>query len=219
MRSDSWPAPARRFLAARRRARFRFVIGHVRTWDGMRVIDLGCGRTGRSTTDFAPASWSITGVDLYPPEQVAHAHPGFTYVRASVCDLSQFPDGAFDLAISVGLLEHVTDPADFACAVREIRRIAGQWALVVPYRYAWVEPHYSVPLFPVLPRVVQNALVRLFNLHGHRALAAKDPAFLERRTTWRTNAAYRAALPGSRTTLTPTLETVLIWSGAAAGTA
>ena len=218
MRSDGWPEPIRRFLAARRRARFAFAIRHVRTWDGMRVIDLGCGRTGRSTTDYAPASWRITGVDLLPPDQVAHAHQGFTYLRASVCDLSAFPDDAFDLAISIGLLEHVTDPADFACAVREIRRIAAQWALVVPYRYAWIEPHYTVPLFPVLPRALQNALVRLFDLHGHASLAARDPAFLEHRTRWRTNAEYRAALAGSRTALTPTRETVLIWSdGAAAG--
>jgi SAM-dependent methyltransferase len=178
----------------------------------MRVIDIGCGRTGRSTTDFAPPGWDITGVDLLPPGRVAHAHPRFRYVRASVCDLGRFADGEFDLAISVGLLEHVTDPADFARATREIRRVARQWALVVPYRLAWVEPHYGVPFFPLLPRTAQNALVRAFDLHGHRALAAADPAFLAARTRWRSNAEYRAAIPGSSTNLTPTRETVLIWS-------
>jgi hypothetical protein len=30
----------------------------------VRVIDLGCGRSGQSTTDFAPAGWTIVGIDL-----------------------------------------------------------------------------------------------------------------------------------------------------------
>lgn len=210
MRTDRWPGPIRRLLEARRRARFRFLLSQVRTWEGMRVIDLGCGRSGRSTTDFAPPSWTIVGIDLIAPEQVHHRHPGFRYAKQSVRDLSAFPDDEFDLAISVGLLEHVTDPAAFAEAAAEIRRVARQYALIVPYRYAWIEPHYSVPLFPVLPRPVQNWLVRTFNLRGQGAGVRQDPAFVERRTLWRTNAEYRNAFPGSRTRLTPTLETVLI---------
>jgi hypothetical protein len=176
----------------------------------MRVVDLGCGRTGRSTTDFAPGSWRIVGVDLFPPERVVHRHPGFSYVQGNVRDLSAFRDGEFDLAISIGLLEHVTDPAAFASAAREIQRVAVEYAIVVPYRYAWIEPHYLVPFFPVLPRHLQNWLIRTFNLHGHRARVRDDPDFLDRRTRWRSNAEYRGAFPGSRTRLTPTLETVVI---------
>ncbi len=176
----------------------------------MRVIDLGCGRSGRSTTDFAPASWTIVGVDRLAPARVAHRHRGFTYVRGDACDLAGFADGAFDLVISVGLLEHVTDPAAFAAAAREIRRLAPQYALIVPYRYGWLEPHYHVPFFPVLPRRVQNGLIGALDLHGHRGKVRDDPDFLDRSTRWRSNAEYRAAFPGSRTRLTPSRETVAI---------
>jgi ubiquinone/menaquinone biosynthesis C-methylase UbiE len=176
----------------------------------MRVLDIGCGRTGRSTTDFAPASWGIVGVDLLPPGRVAHRHPGFSYVQGSVCDMDSFGDREFDLAISVGLLEHVTDRAAFADAAREIQRVADQYALVVPYRYAWIEPHYFVPFFPVLPRRIQNLAIQAFDLHRQRALVRADPDFLDRRIRWRSNAEYRAAFPGSRTRLTPTRETVVI---------
>lgn len=210
VRSDRWPSPVRHLLAARRRARFRFLVSQVRTWDGMRVLDLGCGRSGRSTTDFAPASWSIVGVDLLPPDRIAHRHPGFSYVRRSACDMDCFGDGEFDLAISIGLLEHLTDRAAFADAAREIQRVACQYALVVPYRYAWIEPHYFVPFFPVLPRRLQNLAIRTFNLHRQRARVRADPDFLDRRVRWRSNAEYRGAFPGSRTRLTPTLETVVI---------
>lgn len=210
MQSDRWPGPVRRLLAARRRARFRFLMRQVRTWDDMRVIDLGCGRTGRSTTDFAPAGWRIVGVDRLAPAQVRHRHPGFRFVPGSVRDLSAFGDGEFDLAIAVGLLEHVTDPADLASAAREIRRVARQYVLVVPNRYAWIEPHYSVPLFGVLPRHLQNGLIRAFDLHGHRDAVRRDPAFLAGRTRWRPTREYLALFPGARARLTPTLETVAI---------
>ena len=210
MRSDGWPSVIRRILWWRRRVRFAFMMSHVETRDGMRVVDLGCGRSGRSTTDFVPTSWDVVGVDRLPPDVVRHRHPAFRYERGDVSDLSTFRDGEFDLAISVGLLEHVTDDGAFEAAAREIQRVARQYALVVPYRYCWIEPHYSVPMFPVLPRAVQNGLVRMFDLHGHRTAARRNPRFVESRTRWRTNGAYRAAFPGSRTLLTPTLETVLI---------
>lgn len=210
MRSDRWPGPIRRVLKVRRRARFGFMLSHVETWPGMRVIDLGCGRNGRSTTDFAPESWEIVGVDLLASKHVAHRHPHFSYVRHDVADLAMFADGEFDLAISVGLLEHVTDPVVFGRTVAEVRRVARQYALVVPYRYCWLEPHFLVPLFPLLPQAVQNRLVRTFNLHGYGRAVRKDAGFIARRVRWRTNAEYRAAFPGARTRLTRTLDSVLI---------
>ena len=210
MRTDDWPGPVRYLLTARRRARFRFLTRHVRTWAGMRVVDLGCGRTGRSTTDFAPDSWQIVGIDRLAPALVHHDHPNFVYVTGDVSDLSQFRDGEFDLAIAVGLLEHVTDPMAFRDAAREIQRVAPQFGLVVPYRFAWIEPHYLVPFFPVLPRRLQNLLIRTFDLKGHGARVRKDPNFLDRVIRWRTNREYRSRFPGARTRLSPTLETVLI---------
>lgn len=215
MPNDNRPWPLRRLLRARRRARFRFLVGQVRTWDGMRVLDLGCGHSGRSVSDFAPPSWTIVGVDLFPASKVSHGHPGFTYRRGSATDLSAFSDGEFDLVISVGMLEHITDPVDFALVTAAVQRVGRQWALVVPYRYAWLEPHYHLPFFPVLPRSLQRGLVRAFDLHGDRERAAADPDFPDHGTVWRTNAEYRAVFPGARTRLTPTLETVVI-SGSAA---
>jgi SAM-dependent methyltransferase len=210
MRSDGLPRPVRRLLQARRRARFRFLVSHVRTWEGMRVLDVGCGRSGRSTTDFAPASWSIVGIDRISPDVVAHRHPGFSYVQGDARDLSRFRDDVFDLAISVGLLEHVTDPTAFADVAREIQRVAPQHGLIVPYRYAWIEPHYWVPFFPLLPRGLQDVVAGMVDRHARRGSGRGDARGPHRRISWRSNAEYRAAFPGSRTLLTPTLETVLI---------
>jgi SAM-dependent methyltransferase len=214
---DRVRGPLGRLVAARRRSRYRSLLAGVRTWDGMSVLDLGCGRNGRSTTDYAPRSWRITGLDRLPTAAVKHRHPGFQYVRGTACDLSAYGDDEFDLVLAVGLLEHVVDAEDFRRAAAEIQRVAPQYALVVPYRYAWLEPHYLVPFFPVLPQGVQNALVRLFDLKGQRAAVAADPGFVGRRTVWRRNADYRAAFPGATVRLAPTLETVLISKGATVG--
>ena len=176
----------------------------------MTVLDLGCGRSGRSTTDYAPADWQIVGVDRLPPKAVHHRHPGFRYVRGNACDLSAYGDDEFDLVLAVGLLEHVVEPGDFAVAAAEIQRVGRQYAMVVPYRLAWLEPHYLVPFFPVLPRPVQNGLIRAFDIKGQRRAVAEDPGFVASRTVWRPNAEYGRAFPGATVRLAPTRETVFI---------
>jgi hypothetical protein len=211
--------PLGRLVAGRRRDRFRALLSSVSTWDGMTVLDLGCGRSGRSTTDHAPADWEIVGIDRLPRAAVHHRHPGFRYVRGTACDLSAYGDHHFDLVLAVGLLEHVVDPADFASAAAEIQRVGRQYAMVVPYRLAWLEPHYLVPFFPVLPRTVQNGLVRSFDIKGQRRAVAQDPGFVARRTVWRPNAEYRDAFPGATVRLAPTAETVFIVRALASGEA
>jgi hypothetical protein len=176
----------------------------------MHVIDIGCGRDGRSFTDFASDTWDITGIDILPPERVQHTHPGFHFVRQDVKDLSRFADGEFDLAVSIGMLEHVTAEDSYASAVAGIQRIARQYAIIVPARHTWIEPHYRLPLFPVLPYAIQVALVRAFNLAGHRDAARKNRDAIRIRNQWRSNAEYLAVFPEARIFRCPTLETILI---------
>jgi hypothetical protein len=197
-------------LAERRRRRALFLMSKVATRPDLRVIDIGCGSSGRSFTDFAPAAWDITGIDILPRECVRHAHPGFHFVRQNVKDLDRFADGEFDLAVSIGMLEHVTAEESYASAVAGIPRIARQYAIIVPARWTWIEPHYGVPLFPVLPYALQIGLVRAFNLAGHRDAVRRNRDHIRIRNQWRSNAEYLEAFPGARILRCPTLETILI---------
>ena len=210
MNTDALPGAVRRLLARRRGRRTRFILSKVNTFDGMRVIDIGCGKDGRSFSDHAPASWQITGVDILPHERVSHSHPNFTFVRQSAKDLSEFEDGEFDLAVSIGLFEHFTAPGSFEQAAAEIQRVARQYVLVVPYRYAWIEPHYGVPLFPVLPYRVKVALVEAFDLSGHREAVRRNQDHIRIKNRWRSNAEYRRAFPEARIYFTPTFETIAV---------
>jgi len=204
------PLPVRRVLEYRRRGRVRFVLSKVNSRPGMKIIDIGCGIDGRTFEDHIPRDWAVTGVDILPPERIRHTHPCFCYLLQDARNLSRFGDGEFDLAVSIGMLEHITGERESGRIVSEIRRVARQHIVIVPYRYCWIEPHYGVPFFPLLPYPAKVALVKSLNLCGHRELLARDPQYIHREFVWKSNAEYRRIFPDARIYLLPTLETIAI---------
>jgi hypothetical protein len=176
----------------------------------MSVVDIGCGVDSRSFDTYVPEDWKITGIDIVPEERVNHRHPRFSYIQQDAQDLSRFQDNEFDLAISIGMLEHITEETVFKRIVSEIRRVAKQYIVIVPYKYCWVEPHYGVPFFPLFPYSLKLAVVKAFNLCNHRAAVCKDPDYIKRNYMWLTNAQYKVEFHDSTIHLLPTLETIAI---------
>jgi hypothetical protein len=176
----------------------------------MNVLDIGCGVDGRSFDDYVPDDWRITGVDVLPQERVRHTHPGFCYIRQDAQDLSRFKDREFDWAVSIGMLEHITDEPMFKRIVSELRRVAKQYTVVVPYKYCWIEPHYGVPFFPLFPYSLKLATVKAFNLSNHRTLVEQDPEYINKNFRWLSNTEYKLEFPDSTIYLFPTLETIAI---------
>lgn len=210
MNTDKLPSVIRKVLAYRRKARVDFMLSKIITKDKMKIIDIGCGVDSRSFDAYVPADWEITGVDILPVERVQHQHPNFIYVEQNAQDLSRFKDHEFDLAVSIGMLEHIAEESAFKSIVSEIRRAAKQYMVVVPYKYCWVEPHYGVPFFPLFPYSVKLALVKALNLSNHREVVRRDPDYIRKHYRWLSNAEYREAFPDSRIYLFPTLEMIAI---------
>lgn len=210
MITDNLPPLVRKILAHRRKARVDFILSKVSVSDNMKVIDIGCGIDGRSFEDYVPKNWNITGIDILPPNRVNHKHPNFSYMKKDAQDLSCFKDHEFDLAVSIGMLEHVTEDAVFNRIVSEIRRVAKQYIVVVPYRYCWVEPHYGVPFFPLFPYSMKLSVVKALNLSNHREEVKKDPEYINKNYRWLSNEQYRKKFPDSTIYLLPTLETIAI---------
>lgn len=210
MNTDKLPSIIRKILKYRRKARVDFMLSKVVTTANMKVIDVGCGFDGRSFENFVPTEFRIIGVDVVPVERIQHRHPNFTYVQRDAQDLSCFKDHEFDLAVSIGMLEHITEESKFKRIVSEMRRVAKQYIVVVPYKYCWIEPHYGIPFFPIFPYSIKLALVKTFNLSNQRDVIKKDPGYIDKNYRWLSNAEYRAEFPDSTIFLLPTLETIAI---------
>jgi hypothetical protein len=176
----------------------------------MKIIDIGCGIDGRSFEDFISPEWKITGVDVHEKERINHSHKNFVYVKGDATDLRQFGDHEFDLAISIGMLEHITNESMFKSVVSNIRRVAKQYIVIVPYKYALIEPHYGFPFFPIIPYSLKLIIIKLLNLSNHREAVKNDPEYVNKNYMWLSNAEYKAHFPGSSVHIAPTMDTIAI---------
>ncbi|GAB3706414.1 bifunctional 2-polyprenyl-6-hydroxyphenol methylase/3-demethylubiquinol 3-O-methyltransferase UbiG [Nocardiopsis oceani] len=104
--------------------RFSYFDRFVDTWEGKRVLDVGCG--GGYTTEFLDARGArVSGID-YSPKLIGAArhHAAETgkdiQYEVGVAEELPYEDGAFDIVTCVDVLEHVRSPEQ---AVREIHRV------------------------------------------------------------------------------------------------
>jgi SAM-dependent methyltransferase len=81
-----------------------------------RVLDVGCN-IGYLLTGLSKYCKSATGVDIEPLE--SEILGGFKFVRSD-CHTLPFEDKSFDLVISLGMLEHVTN---YEGAILEMKRV------------------------------------------------------------------------------------------------
>jgi SAM-dependent methyltransferase len=118
---------------ARRHERFRALTG---AGEGTRILDVGCGALGLRALE---PGLDITGTDLAARPD----YPG-PFVQADATDRLPFDDGAFDLAYSSSVIEHVA-PERRAAFAREVRRVARGWWVQTPAYSFPVEPHALLP--------------------------------------------------------------------------
>ena len=134
---------------ARRHERFRALTGAD---ERTRILDVGCGALGLRALE---PGLDITGTDLAD-------RPGYPgpFVQADATDRLPFDDGAFDLAYSSSVIEHVA-PERRAAFAREVRRVARGWWVQTPAFSFPVEPHALLPVAHWLPPSVRRPYWRL----------------------------------------------------------
>jgi len=101
-----------------------------------RILDAGCG-SGRNMVELARVG-TVTGVELSDTSvELARARNAGEVVEGSVLEMP-FPDGGFDLAVSLDVIEHLEDDLT---ALRELRRTVapgGALLVTVPaYQWLW----------------------------------------------------------------------------------
>lgn len=185
-------------LSRKRKRRLHFMLDKVTTFEGMKLLDVGCGNDGRSVQNWIDPTYQITGIDLYPEDKVNIGHSNFTYLQQDARDMSRFRDHEFDLAISVGMMEHIGHLPDLQKMAHEINRVAKAYVIVVPWRYALVEPHFKWPFFQLLPAEVQTHLVHKLNLHNLSQKLSKDPLYIRKHFLWLTAKQWQSIWPQSQ---------------------
>jgi hypothetical protein len=75
-------------------------------------------------------------------------------------DLSEFPDGSFDVVFSNSVIEHLQTRDRQAAMAAEVRRLAPVYWIQTPNFWFPVEPHFLTPGWHYLPVAARVALLR-----------------------------------------------------------
>lgn len=77
-------------------------------------------------------------------------------------DLSEYSDGAFDIAYSNSVIEHLFSFENQMKMAAEVKRVAKAYWVQTPNYWFPIEPHFLVPGWQWLPRFVRVALIMRF---------------------------------------------------------
>lgn len=129
LKAAEWWKPNGEFssLKALNTPRFEFFDRYVQNWNGLKVLDVGCG--GGYTSEFlAKRGAIVSGLDLSRKSiEAASWHASQTGLRIDYLQGSAeaipFEDNSFDAAVCVDVLEHINDLRQ---VILEIYRILKQ---------------------------------------------------------------------------------------------
>lgn len=92
-----------------------------------------------------PHPEKVTACGLGAAADFANGFPGIAYVRIEPNRPLPFADGAFDIATSNAVLEHVGSAANQQAFLAEMTRVARRVFVSVPHRFFPVEHHTAIP--------------------------------------------------------------------------
>ena len=146
-------------LASRlRRQRMELFLGLLRGVERPRILGVG-GTPGmwQECWSSLPPGSHVTLFNLHAND--ASALPNAAAVRGDACDMRAFADGAFDVAFSNSVIEHVGTFYDQMAMAREVRRVARGYFVQTPNRWFPLEPHFLVPGWQFLPLWLRTRLL------------------------------------------------------------
>ena len=150
-------------LRARRRMFDRFMQEFAPRRDTT-VIDVGVTPDDKlvdsnAFEQFYPYKDRITATSFEDASSMEKAFPGLKFVQTSGKDLP-FENGAFDLAYSSAVLEHVGDREAQREFIREVMRVADGFFIAVPNRWFPLELHTFLPVIHWLPKRWHRAILK-----------------------------------------------------------
>lgn len=148
--------PFLHYFRTKRMQRFSHLF---KVTEATRVLDVGGDWFNWSLVSAMP---SLTIVNLYLPKKQKDA---ITWIIADGRHLP-FKEGAFDVAYSNSVIEHLGDLTSQQAFAQEIKRVGRRYFVQTPNKWFLVEPHLLTPFIHWLPRSVQKRLLRYFTVWG-----------------------------------------------------
>jgi SAM-dependent methyltransferase len=143
-----------------RRRKLGLFLETIRPTPETTVLDIGADElgfgehAGCGTLNFFEEQYPwperITALGLHSGEVFSARYPAVTYVQGDALDLP-FEDGAFDVAFSNAVIEHVGGREAQRRFVEEALRVARRAFVTTPNRWFPVEVHTRLPLVHWLP--------------------------------------------------------------------
>jgi SAM-dependent methyltransferase len=120
--------------------------GRILSGATIRVLDVGCNN-GKDFVRFLDGhnNLELHGVDLL---DAGFKQANFAFIQCDAENLP-YPDGYFDIAVSVGVLEHITPIEKLSRVIGEINRVSKSYCVIVPSLRTVIEPHVVRYRYPV----------------------------------------------------------------------
>ena len=155
-RADTWS----NYFRARRFPMIERMIAEIHADKGeCRIIDVGGRQEYWDPIKPALARYNVhitvTNLEKTQPDGARH----FAFEFANACDMSRYDTGAFDLAHSNSLIEHVGAWRDMSACAREMRRVGRAYYVQTPYFWFPLEPHFRTPFYHWLPEQVRARML------------------------------------------------------------
>lgn len=118
------------------------------------VMEVGCSYGGDFLRFLAGRDIKLYGMDI---NRYDIAQDNVTFVHGDAEHI-YFPDGHFDVLVSIGVLEHI-EPIEKLCRViKEMRRVSKAYCMIVPSMGTILEPHTMRFLWQIRDRNKKYAI-------------------------------------------------------------
>lgn len=118
----------------------------------LNVLEVGCGTGKDFIRLLSNTNHNLYGIDIF---DTGLAQDNFKLIITDT-ETIPFPNGYFDIVVSFGVLEHLEPIDKLDRTIKEIRRVAKKYCIVVPSISTLVEPHMWSPVWQLrhhkLPR-------------------------------------------------------------------
>lgn len=121
------------------------------------ILDIGTG-SGHIIAEISKYCEKATSVNL-SDERIIKEGYDFQLIQD---EHLPFGDEAFDAVISNHVIEHTPNQRQHLSEIHRVLKKGGILYLATPSKYAFMEPHFKLPLLSWFPRGIGSAYLRLF---------------------------------------------------------